>query len=127
MQTNQWLLADVRICLTKKYKPRECIKKRRRNRRSSRKTKSLPQYQPCPEDNIYYIPSDHVEQTLTNSNSFTEKIPETSVAPRKPWVPGVTDVPEMPKSTSSLSITSIITHLFHGVGNYLKNLGLTNL
>lgn len=50
LQTNDSLLGDIRICLTKDFKPMDCPK----NNRSKRSPTTY--LRNCPEDNISYIP-----------------------------------------------------------------------
>uniref|UniRef100_A0A0R3RYD0 Ribonuclease T(2) n=1 Tax=Elaeophora elaphi TaxID=1147741 RepID=A0A0R3RYD0_9BILA len=64
-ETKNWLLADVRLCLTKNFQPMDC-KKRRWKWQSSKKSLSSA-YQPCPADGIVYPPFRNTRAVNCNS------------------------------------------------------------
>lgn len=81
MQTKLWLLADVRICLTKDFEPIECAGKHHRYARSAnKKAYPLPQYQLCPANNINYVPKDRDSLSFDSINMIVKDVSKMPVA-----------------------------------------------
>uniref|UniRef100_A0A2K6WC09 Uncharacterized protein n=1 Tax=Onchocerca volvulus TaxID=6282 RepID=A0A2K6WC09_ONCVO len=64
-KTRKWLLADVRLCLTKNFQLMDCKEKLQQSQTSE--NQFLSTFQPCPADNIIYFPFGH----SINSSDFS--------------------------------------------------------
>ncbi|VDO33228.1 Uncharacterized protein BM_BM4983 [Brugia malayi] len=64
-QTKSWLLADVRLCLTKNFQLMDC-KKKPLKWKNLKRSLSLT-YQPCPADDIVYLPFNNAHSVVSNS------------------------------------------------------------